>query len=133
VVVSYNSIRKALGAAVQSFEPNINIYYYAPRTLVPPAVVIQPAHRTINYLEAQSSRSAEWRFTVMVIVGQIDEEGAQEMVGELISPRSLLVHALNATKVQGGYAQVTEGTVAEVTIGGGVYTHVQLSVCVYSP
>lgn len=131
--MSYNSIRKALGTAVQAFEPNINIYYYVPRTLVPPAVVVQPAHRTISYLQGQSSRSAEWHFNVMVIVGQVDEEGAQEMVGDLISPRSTLVAALNATPVEGGYVQVTEGTVAEVTIGSAVYTHVQLSVVAYSP
>lgn len=132
VVSGYNGIRKALAAAVQVYDPNINIYHYVPRTLVPPAVIVQPAHRTVNYLQAQSSRSAEWRFNVMIIVGQIDEEGAQETVGELISPGSVLINALNATTIPSGYAQVTEGTVAEFTIGGGVYTHVQLSVCVYS-
>jgi hypothetical protein len=133
VVSGYNTVRKALGAAVQEYEPDINIYYYVPRTLVPPAVIVQPAHRTVSYLQGQSSRSAEWRFNVMVIVGQVSEEGAQEMAGELISPRSLLVAALNNTKLEKGYAQVTDGTVAETTIGGGVYTHVQLSVCAYSP
>lgn len=130
----YNHVRKALAASVVSIDPNINIYYYVPRTLVPPAVIVQPAHRTVSYLKGQGhGRSAEWHFNVMLIVGQVDEEGAQEMAGELISPGSPLVEALTATKLRAGYAQVTDGTVAEVTIGGGVYTHVQLAVVAYSP
>lgn len=133
MVSGYNDVRRALGAAVQAYDPEMNVYYYVPRTLVPPAVVVQPAHRTVSYLQGQSSRTAEWHFNVMIIVGQIDEEGAQEMAGELISPGSPLVQALNDTIVPKGYAQVTDGTVAETTIGGGVYTHVQLSVVAYSP
>lgn len=130
----YNTVRKALGAAVAAFDPDINVYYYVPRTLVPPAVVVQPAHRTVSYRQGQgSSLSAEWHFNVMMIVGQVDEEGAQETVGELISPGSPLIRALYATKLQGGFVQVTDGTVAETTIGGGVYTHVQLSVTACSP
>lgn len=129
----YNHVRKALGATVSSYQPGINVYYYVPRTLVPPAVIVQPANRTISYLRGQSSSSAEWHFNVMLIVGQVDEESAQETAGELISPRSALIQALNATPVTSGYVQVTDGTVAEWTIGGGVYTHVQLSVVAYSP
>lgn len=130
----YNTVRKALGAAVAAYEPDVNVYYYVPRTLVPPAVIIQPAHRTVSYLRGQgNSLSAEWRFNVMMIVGQVDEEGAQETAGELISPNSPLVRALFNTQVQNGYVQVTDGTVAEASIGGGVYTHVQLSVCAFAP
>lgn len=130
--MSYNDVRRALGAAAKVYEPDINVYYYTPRTLTPPAVIVQPAHRTISYLQAQSSRLAQWNFIVLVIIGQVDEIAAQEQAGELISPGSPLIQAFNDVKLN-GYVQVTEGSIAEVTIGGGVYTHVQLSVTVCSP
>lgn len=127
---NYNTIRGALGAAVQSFQPELNIYYFVPRTLVPPAAIVQPRpQRTVSYLTAQTSRAAEWYFNIMVVVGQIDEQAAQERTGDLISPGSPLLQALNG-KVGNGYAQVVDGSISEMTFGTALYTYARLSVTV---
>lgn len=127
---NYNDVRSALGAAVQSYQPNLNVYYYVPRTIVPPAAIIQPVpHRTINYVQAYGSELAKWRFTVMIVIGLVDEESAQEQAGDLISPGSALIRALN-TRLASGYAQVTEGGLAEMMFDTGLYTYAELSVVV---
>jgi hypothetical protein len=134
-VANYNDIRNALGASVTAFQPNVNVYYYVPRTLVPPAAIVQPVpHRTISYLQVQSSPMAEWRFNILLVIGQVDEQAAQEQAGELISPGSGLVQALNDTQLPSGYVVVTDGAISEMQTGGSaaLYTYAQLSVTVYS-
>jgi hypothetical protein len=135
-VANYNDIRAALGASVTAFQPNVNVYYYVPRTLVPPAAIVQPQpHRTISYLQVQSGPMAEWRFNVLLVIGQVDEQAAQEQAGDLISPGSGLIQALNDTVLPtSGYVVVTDGSISEMQTGGSaaLYTYAQLSVCVYA-
>lgn len=127
---NYNTIRAAVGAAVQVSQPGVNVYYFVPRTLVPPAAIVQPnPSRTISYLKTQSSRAAEWYFNVMLVIGQIDEQAAQEQTGDLISPGSPLLRSLNG-KIETGYAQVTDGAISEMTFGTSLYTYARLSVTV---
>jgi hypothetical protein len=134
-VANYNDIRYALGASVTAYQPNVNVYYYVPRSLVPPAAIVQPQpHRTISYQQALSSPMAEWRFNILIVIGQVDEQAAQEQAGELISPGSGLVQALNDTQLPSGYVVVTDGSISEMQTGSSstLYTYAQLSVCVYS-
>lgn len=114
---NYNDVRFALGQALKSFQPDLNIFYYMPRSATPPVGIIMPSPtQTINYLEAQTSRSAKWNFVVLVTVGYVDNEAAQRRVGELISPGSDLLRVLNG-KIGTGYSQVTSGSIHEFMLG----------------
>jgi hypothetical protein len=132
VVTSYTDVRVALGAAVATFLPNLNVYYYVPKTLVPPAAIVQPRTRdtTINYMQVHGGGGlAKWSFNVMFVIGQPDEEAAQEEAGRLISPGSPLIRAVQNIKLpSGGFAQVTTGGIAEMAFNQGLYTSAQLSV-----
>jgi hypothetical protein len=134
-VSNYNDVRTALGASVTAYQPGVNVYYYVPRSLVPPAAIVQPQpHRTIDYMQAQSSTMARWYFNVLLVIGQVDEQAAQEQAGDLISPGSGLIQALNDTTLpSSGYVVVTDGAISEMATGGGsaLYTYAQLSVSVY--
>lgn len=126
----YNDVREALGSAIQAFQPDVIVYYYVPRSITPPAAIIQPnPNQTINYLEAQSSRSALWYFNVMLVLGLVDEEAAQQMMGEMVSPGSALLSALN-TRIATGYSKVTAAAVSERTFDNALYTYARLSVTV---
>lgn len=131
-MVNYNEVRALLGEAIGAYSPALalNTYSYVPRSLTPPAVILQPApRRTIDYLEANQSRAAKWRFNVMIVVGQVDEEAAQEQAGDLISPGSGLLCALNA-RIGSGFSQVTDGSIAQMQFDQGLYTYAELSVVV---
>lgn len=131
---SYNEVRRALGAAMLSFQPDLNVYYYVPRTLIPPCAIIKPQpQQTINYLQAQSSLSARWLFHIMMVIGLVEEEAAQDLAGDLIAPGSPLLRALNR-RLDTGYAQVTDAAISEAMFGEpprqGLYTFARLSVLV---
>jgi hypothetical protein len=131
-VVNYNEVRAALGEAIAVYSPALalNTYSYVPRSITPPAVILQPVpRRTIDYLEANRSRSAKWRFNVIIVVGQVDEEAAQQQAGDMISPGSSLLNALN-TRMGTGYAQVTDGGISQMQFDQGLYTYAELSVVV---
>lgn len=131
-MTGYNDIRTALGSAIQAYQPDLNVFYYVPRSLVPPAAIVQPLpHRTVEYLQAQSSYLARWNFNVMLVIGLVDEQAAQDQAGDLISPGSPLITALNNTPLDNGYVVVTEGSVSEMTVSNGLYTyaHLQVAVC----
>lgn len=125
---NYNEIRVGLGAAMQRYEAGLNIYYHVPRTLVPPAAIIEPnSNRSIDYTQAYSSGLADWHFVVTLVIGLVDEEASQRIAGDLISPGSSLLETLNNSS---RFAKVTQGSVAEATFGKGLYTCARLSVLV---
>lgn len=126
---SYSIVRHALAASMQAYSSELNIYYYVPQSLVAPAAIVQPvSNRTIDYTQAMSSGFAKWNFHVLMVVGLVDEEAAQEQVGELVSPGSDLIQALNNTPLSNGYVQVTEAAVSEMTFTKGLYTYARLTV-----
>lgn len=130
---NYNDIRTALGAAVQAYQPDLNVYYYVPRSLIPPSAIVTPKpHQTIEYLQAQSSSLAEWHFNILIVIGQVDEQAAQDQAGDIISPGSTLIQALQNAQLPNGYVQVVDGSISEMQFGGGVYTYAQLSLNVCS-
>src|SRR5207245_1606966 len=99
-------------------------------TLTPPSAIIQPQpHRTIDYLQTQQSGLAKWRFNIMIVVGQVSEEAAQEQAGDLISPGAPLLLALN-TRLCTGFVQVVEGGISQMMFDQGLYTYAELSVVV---
>ena len=129
-MTNYNVVREALAGAVEAATPVLNIYSYVPQTLTPPSAIIQPApHRTIDYLQTQQSGLAKWRFNIMIVVGQVSEEAAQEQAGDLISPGSPLLLALN-TRLCTGFVQVVEGGISQMMFDQGLYTYAELSVVV---
>lgn len=133
----YNDIRYALAASVGSGLPfPVNVYPYLPKTFVPPAAMVYPNTRSINYLQTMSSTSAEWHYTVLIVLSEMDEESAQNMVGDLVSPDSSVIAAICNTKIPNGYAVVTDGSVSERQVpgasanGAALYTHAELHVMV---
>ena len=127
--MNYNEITAGLGAALQSYAPGINIYPDVLRTIVPPAAIVQPMPRnTVEYDRAQGSSLAMWHFEVLFIVGQVDEVSAQRQAGDLISPGSALINAINRATFGRGYAHVTAGSVSQMQSGQTLYTNAQLSV-----
>lgn len=129
----YNEVRDALGAAISIYRPTMNVFNHVPRTLVPPAAIIQPRpSRTIDYVQALSSGLAKWNFYVLLIIGLVNEQSAQDEAGDLISPGSPLIAALQDAPLPNGFAQVTEGAISEMSIGQSLYTYAQLSVVVTS-
>jgi hypothetical protein len=136
VVTDYATVQNILGDAVQAYQPDLNVYYYVPRSLVPPAAIIKPqAHKTIDYrVDHGDGQLAQWYFLIMLVIGQIVEEEAQEEAGALISPGSSLIKSVNSIQFPGGrgrgYAKVVEGAVSEMMFGEGLYTYAQLTVSI---
>lgn len=127
----YNDVRTAVGDAITAYQPLVNVYHYVPKSLTPPAAIVQPvANRTIEYLQAQSSVLAKWNFNVLLVIGQVDEQAAQDMAGELISPGSDLIQSLTSIKFTSGYSQVTEAAISEMAFGNGLYTYARLVVSI---
>lgn len=133
----YNDIRYALAASVESSLPfPLNVYPYMPKTFIPPAAMVYPNTRTINYMQMLSSTAAEWHYTVLIVLGELDEEAAQNMVGDIVSPDSAVIAAIGNTNIGGGYAVVTDGSVSERQVpgasanGAALYTHAELHVMV---
>jgi len=65
----------------------------------------------------------------MIVVGQVDEEVAQEQAGNLITPGSDLIRAIQDLKFN-GYAQVLEGGISQMMFDQGLYTYAELNVVV---
>lgn len=129
-MANYNDLKRTLGDALRQFSDEINVFDFFPKSVVPPAAVIQPAVPTVNFIQAEQSRTAEWRFTVMLIVGQVNEEAAQIKIGDLISPGSDLIEALNAVGEDTGFlrVKVTDASISEVQVGTTTYAYARLSV-----
>lgn len=129
-MANYNELKRTLGDALRTFSDEINVSDFFPKSVVPPAAVIQPAVPTINFIQAEQSRTAEWRFTVMLIIGQVNEEAAQEKIGDLISPGSPLIEVLNAVGEDSGFlrVKVTDASISEVQVGTTNYAYARLSV-----
>lgn len=126
---TYNDIRQALGAAIISFRPELNVFHYVPRSFDPPVAIVQPEmRRTIDYQQVMGS-FANWYFNVLIVVGELYEEAAQEIAGDLISPTSPLICALQEANVP--YIQVVDAAVSEQTFKtSAVYTLARVSLLV---
>jgi hypothetical protein len=131
-VTSFSDVRDTLGSAIRKALPELNVYNYVPRSLIPPAAIVQPApHNTIDYEQQYSSSQADWLFIIMIVVGQVDDEAAQDQVGELITPGSDLINAVNGSDFGGpgaGWARVQRGGVSQMNFGKALYTYAELTV-----
>jgi hypothetical protein len=130
VVSNFNFVRSSLGTSIQTYQPGLNVYYYVPRTFTPPAAIVEPAsQRTINYKLVQGNGPfSKWFFNVLLVLGQVDEAAAQEAAGEIISPGSPLITALQATDLKNGFVEVTDAAISQMQFGGGIYTYARLTV-----
>lgn len=112
-------------------------YWYAPTMPVAPAVLVMPDHPPVDYQQAFSSNTAEYRLVLTLIVDRIDEETAQEQLSELLAPTGPIVGALHDDDQADSlskltrYVQVTSaGSFSEMTMGGVTYYYAQLRVSV---
>lgn len=132
-MTSFIDVRNTLGRAVTRVLPKHNVYGYVPRSIIPPAAIVAPVpNNTIDYEQQYNSTQADWMWTVKIIVGQVDDEAAQDMVGELLSPGSDLIRAIEASEfgdVPGaGWARVQRGGVSQMMFGKALYTYAELTV-----
>lgn len=129
---NYNDVRKLLGDACRTLADNVSVRYYIPRSISPPTSVILPQFPTVQYLNLSPGESAQWNMIVMYFVGQINEETAQDQTGEMISPGSKLLRALNDAQIRPGYGSVSvsEASLSEMKIGSAVFSYARLDVAV---
>lgn len=131
MVTAFREVRETLGAAIhKSLGLELNVHHYVPRTLVPPAAIVQPApNNTIDYEQQYSSGLADWMFKVMIVVGQVDDEAAQDQVQAILTPNSPLIQAINdVTFSTSGWAKVQRGNVSQMNFGKALYTYAELTV-----
>jgi hypothetical protein len=130
VVTSFVEVRDTLGAAILRVLPEMNVYNHVPRSLVPPAAIVRPTpNSTINYEQQYSSFQADWMWTLMLVVGQIDDEWAQDEIGKLISPDSELIRSINNVEfTTSGWARVQRGNTSQMNFGKALYAYAELTV-----
>lgn len=126
---NFEQIRDAVEEAVKVYKEDLNVYRYVPRTLIPPCAIIKPRNnRTIDYMGAQSSALADWYFTIMIVIGRVDEESSQKQAGDMISPGSDLIRSLQRMKLPTGFCTVTDGAVAEMMFSQSLHTYAELQI-----
>lgn len=129
-MTDYDTVRLALCQALKdNYQYDLNIFDHVPRTLVPPAAIVKPRPKVLPEYRRAMGRSAlaKWQFDVLLIIGLVDEQAAQKMAGELISPGSPLVNALTC-KLLNGYSQVTDSGTSEMMVEESLYTYAELTV-----
>lgn len=130
-MTEFSEVRQTLGAAIhRAMGQELNVYHFVPRSLIPPAAIVQPApNSTIDYEQQYSSGLADWMFKVMIVVGQVDDEAAQNQAGRILTPNSTLIQAINdVTFSTSGWAKVQRGNVSQMNFGKALYTYAELTV-----
>jgi hypothetical protein len=130
VVTTLVEVRDTLGQMCSKTLPTLNVYNHVPRSLVPPAAIVRLApHNAIDYEQQYSSGLADYMWTIMLVIGQVDDEAAQDQIGELITPNSPLIVAINnATFPAPGWAKVQKAGVSQMMFGKALYSYAELSV-----
>jgi hypothetical protein len=127
-----NEIRQALADAIRTvLSDEINVCDFFPKSPPPsPSLVIQRAVPTADLVQAMNSPTAAWRFVVMLLVSQVNEEAAQLKIGDLISPGSPIIEALNAVGEDTGFmrVKVTDVSESEVQYATTMYAYGRFSV-----
>lgn len=133
-MAGFNEIRVVLADACKSAVGDLNVFYYLPKRAPVPAVVIRTVKPTGDYLTVWGGGYAEWMFEVLVIVGKVSDESAQNQLGDMISPNSALVTALNDIEFAGGpgygHAHVRKCDIADIRMGATRYACARLTVLV---
>lgn len=117
-------ISKRIADACKTCQPRLNVLEALPKSVVPPAVVINPDRPTGDPMQTLGNLT-EWRLRVMILFGQVSEKSARQKTGRLIDP---LINAIESYDYEGGYAVVTKWHIGETKIGQALYTYAQLSV-----
>lgn len=132
----FDTVRIALGKSLQSYKSDLNVYDHMPRTFVPPAAIVKPrSHRMTTYERAMGGGTyAQYHFIVQFIIGLVNENAAQDEAGQLISPNSPLIWALQDTVIPNGFVNITDGAVSEMMVttdtGTALYTYAEIALTV---
>lgn len=122
-----NDLRRTLADAMRAFfSDEINVSEFFPKSPPPsPSLVIQPGTPVGDLIQAMNSSTAEWQFVIMLLVGQVNEEAAQNKIGDLCSPGSPLIQALNAIGEDSGFlrVKVTNVSISEVQYATTMYAY----------
>lgn len=135
-MTGFVEVRDTLGDAIRRVLPEMNVYNHVPRSLVPPAAIVRPTpNSTIDYEQMYSSSQADWMWTLMLVVGQVDDEWAQDTMGSLITPRGDMVRAINDIKFVDpesgssiGWAKALRGGISQMNFGKALYTYAEITV-----
>lgn len=136
MTTSFVEIRDTLGGAIRRVLPDVNVYNHVPRSLVPPSAIVRPTpNSTVDYEQMYSSSQADWMWTLMLVIGQIDDEWAQDQMGALITPRGDLVRAINDIEFRDptsgsgiGWAKALRGGISQMNFGKALYTYAEITV-----
>jgi hypothetical protein len=136
VVTGFVEVRDTLGGAIKRVLPDMNVYNHVPRSLVPPAAIVRPTpNSSIDYEQMYSSSQADWMWTLMLVIGQIDDEWAQDQMGELITPRGDMIRAINDVVFvdpnsgsQTGWAKALRGGISQMNFGKALYSYAEITV-----
>lgn len=123
-VRDFEWISSRIAAACKTCQPGLNVLEALPKSVIPPAVVINPDRPTGDPMQTLGMLT-EWRLRVMILVGQVSDQSARQRTGALIEP---LISAIESADYEGGYAIVTKWHIGETKIGSALYTYAQLSV-----
>lgn len=101
-MASLKTIRDSFKSTLAGTLSTIEIYDTVPGQLDPPCIVIQPEE--IDFLQQYGSTRARWTFALIVVVGRVDEDEAQDDVDDYVSPdgASSVRAIIEADKTLGG-------------------------------
>lgn len=134
----YRDVRDTLAASAQAGVTamgitDVNVYSTLNKSAVAPAIVVRPGNPTILYGEADGrSPLARWNFEVLIIVGQVNEQAAQDRIADMIDPDSPIIEALDDSDFGNGFAQTRRALVGETPIGATLYASALIGVQVLS-
>jgi len=133
-MASFNDIRTALADAGRSAVGDMNVFGYLPRRPPSPALVIRTVKPSADYATTWGGGYAEWTFELLLIAGRVSEESAQNFLGDMISPNSPLIQAINNIEFPGGpgygHAHVRQCNIADIKVGATKYACARLAVLV---
>lgn len=124
-MTAYTTVRdtvyQACRATLPSELPGIKIYPTARKSPALPAAVIRPGRPTGRPIVALTSPSAKWKVDVLLLLGMINEEVAQERAFEILSPSSKLLQALKSIRVANGFLITSEIQIGQLSYNNGWY------------
>jgi hypothetical protein len=133
-MATFNQIRTVLAAACGTVVDDLNVYYYLPRRPSIPAVVIRTQKPTGDYTTTWGGGYAEWLFEILILVGRVSDESAQNFLGDMISPDSTLITALNNIEFPGGpgygHGHVRKVDLTDMKVGATRYACARLTALV---
>lgn len=122
-------VRDRIATACRGIEGAKKVYGTVPAAPITPSFVLRPRIPTRKPGPGFGGGMSTWQFGVLVLVGQIAQDAAQDQLAEW---EDLLHTALHGLAVGSGYAQVTSQTMTQIPVGPGVWTTSETALRIYA-